>query len=49
MTIAVSVVVPTFNRPDLLERCLAALVEQDMDSHAYDIVVADDAASVETP
>jgi glycosyltransferase involved in cell wall biosynthesis len=48
VTIAVSVVVPTFNRPDLLERCLAALVEQDMDSHAYDIVVADDAANMET-
>ena len=48
MTIAVSVIVPTCNRPDLLERCLAALVEQDMDPRAYDIVVADDAASVET-
>ena len=48
MTIAVSVIVPSFSRPDLLERCLAALVEQDIDPRAYENVVADDAASVET-
>src|SRR3954470_21926912 len=43
-----SVVVPTFNRPDLLERCLAALVAQDLSPDAYEIVVADDAASAQT-
>ena len=48
MTIAASVVVPTFNRPDLLERCLEALVRQDVDPRTYEIVVADDAASTET-
>ncbi|HEY7060971.1 MAG TPA: glycosyltransferase [Chloroflexota bacterium] len=42
--LCVSVVVPTYNRPDLLERCLAALVAQDLDPAAYEIVVADDAA-----
>lgn len=48
MTVAVSVVVPTFNRPDLLDLCLDALVRQDLDPGAYEIVVADDAASIET-
>ena len=37
-----SVVVPTFRRPDLLARCLDALVNQTLDS--YEIIVADDAA-----
>lgn len=48
MTVAVSVVVPTFNRPDLLEGCLGALIRQDLPPQAYEIVVADDAASTET-
>src|SRR5579884_2504543 len=43
-----SVVVPTYRRPDLLDRCLAALVAQDLGPQAYEIVVADDAASEET-
>jgi glycosyltransferase involved in cell wall biosynthesis len=48
VTIAVSVVVPTFRRPALLDRCLAALVAQDYDPNGYEIVIADDAASEET-
>ncbi|MEN6493918.1 MAG: glycosyltransferase [Thermoguttaceae bacterium] len=44
MTIRVSVVVPTYRRPDLLGRCLAALVTQDFDPTTYEILVADDAA-----
>jgi glycosyltransferase involved in cell wall biosynthesis len=48
VTVEVSVVVPTFKRPDLLERCLAALVAQIFDPSAYEIVVADDAASEST-
>lgn len=43
MTIRVSVVVPTCRRPELLERCLAALVAQDYDPAAYEVLVADDA------
>lgn len=43
-----SAVVPTCRRPDLLDRCLAALVAQDMAPAAYEIVVADDAASDQT-
>lgn len=39
----VSVVVPTYKRPDLLARCLDALLTQDFDAQNYEIVVADDA------
>lgn len=42
MTLRVSVVVPTYRRPLLLDRCLRALVQQDLDAGAYEIVVADD-------
>src|SRR5438552_15295194 len=39
-----SVVVPTYKRPDLLARCLAALDVQQLDPPEYEIIVADDAA-----
>ena len=39
----VSVVVPTYRRPDLLDRCLAALAAQEFDPSAYEVIVADDA------
>ncbi len=48
MSIQVSVVVPTYKRTDLLSRCLAALAVQDYDPGAYEVIVADDAASAET-
>jgi glycosyltransferase involved in cell wall biosynthesis len=48
VTVEVSVVVPTFNRPQLLERCLEGLVAQAFDPSTYEIIVADDAASEET-
>src|SRR5437762_2882354 len=38
----ISVVVPTYHRPGLLERCLNALVAQDFDPRCYEIIVADD-------
>ena len=38
----VSVVVPTFHRLPLLRRCLEALLAQDFDPLAYEIVVVDD-------
>jgi GT2 family glycosyltransferase len=44
----VSVVVPTYRRPDLLGRCLAALVAQEFDPEGFEILVVDDAASEET-
>src|SRR4051812_39670363 len=48
MTIRASVVVPTYRRPDLLDRCLSALVAQDFDPAACEVIVADDAAGDET-
>ena len=41
----VSVVVPTYRRPDLLERCLDALCAQVFDPTAYEIIVVDDDAA----
>ncbi len=48
MTLAVSVVVPTYRRPELLGRCLAALAVQTMPADSYEILIADDAASEST-
>lgn len=48
MTIHASVVVPTRDRPALLDACLHALVGQDMDPADYEIIVVDDAAREET-
>ena len=43
MTYRVSVVVPTYKRLDLLQRCLHALLTQDFALEAYEIIVVDDA------
>src|SRR5215213_10238571 len=48
MTILVSVIVPTYKRPKLLRRCLAALLAQNYDPCAYEIIVADDAGCDQT-
>ncbi len=48
MTLRVSVVVPTFKRPDLLEKCLTALLAQDFAPTDYEIIIVDDAACDET-
>jgi GT2 family glycosyltransferase len=37
----ISVVIPTLNRPDTLERCIAALVAQDFAGKRFEIIVAD--------
>lgn len=47
-TPSVSVVVPTYKRPALLARCLAALSRQDFPRDAYEVLVCDDAASAAT-
>lgn len=47
-TYRVSVVVPTFRRPELLNKCLAALTTQDLDPTCYEILIVDDANSPET-
>ncbi len=41
----ISVVVPTYRRPELLARCLDALARQDLDPGEFEVLVADDAAS----
>lgn len=48
MTLRVSVVVPTFKRPDLLDRCLTALIAQEFAATDYEVIVVDDAACEET-
>jgi glycosyltransferase involved in cell wall biosynthesis len=48
MTVRASVVVPTYRRPALLDRCLAALLAQDFDPEAFEIIIADNAASPDT-
>jgi GT2 family glycosyltransferase len=42
----VTVIVPTYNRPDELRRCLAALAEQDFARDRFDVIVADDGGAV---
>ena len=48
MALRVSVVVPTFRRPHLLDRCLTALCAQDLGADEYEIVVADDGDDAHT-
>lgn len=43
--LAISVVIPTFRRNDLLARCLHALLRQQFEAARYEIIVCDDAAS----
>jgi hypothetical protein len=40
--LAISVIVPTRNRPRLLRRCLKSIIGQDFDKHKYEIIVVDD-------
>jgi len=47
-SLRVSVVVPTYQRPDLLARCLDALLVQDLDQSAYEVIVCDDAPDART-
>lgn len=42
MTLRVSVVVPTYRRPDLLRRCLDALKKQSLPPEWFEIIVCDD-------
>jgi len=48
MTLHVSIVVPTYRRPHLLDRCLTALCAQDLGADAYEIIVADDGNDART-
>jgi len=44
VTPEISVVVPTFRRPDLLERLVRSLEQQTLDPSRFDVVVVDDAS-----
>jgi glycosyltransferase involved in cell wall biosynthesis len=44
----VSVVIPTFHRPELIVRCLEALVAQSLDAAAFEVIVVDDGRSADT-
>ncbi len=48
MSIRVSVIVPTFRRPQLLSRCLTALFAQDFDPLSYEVIVVEDGAGLGT-
>lgn len=48
MTVRVSVVVPTYKRPDFLERCLRALLVLEFAPAEYEIVIVDAANSEQT-
>jgi len=47
-SLQVSVVVPTYRRPDLLARCLESLARQRFPRDGYEVLVCDDAASSAT-
>ena len=44
----ISVIIPSYNRCAILERCLAALITQTMPAKAYEIVVCDDGSADQT-
>jgi GT2 family glycosyltransferase len=48
MPLTATVVIPTFNRGQVLERCLAALLRQSSGTAPFDIIVVDDASSDDT-
>ncbi len=48
MSRQVSVVIPTFRRRDLLDKCLAALAAQTMPPDEFEVIVADDECSAAT-
>lgn len=48
MAVQISVVVPTYQRPQLLEQCLKSLLAQDLSADAFEIIIADDGPSAAT-
>ncbi|MFL5244215.1 MAG: glycosyltransferase family 2 protein [Gemmataceae bacterium] len=48
MAVSISVIVPTYKRPALLSRCLAALARQNYEPSNYEVIIADNAADPET-
>lgn len=46
---AISVIVPTFNRAPILQRCLAHLQAQTLPADRFEVIVVDDGSSDDTP
>ncbi|WP_157267761.1 glycosyltransferase family 2 protein [Azohydromonas aeria] len=46
--VEIAVVIPTYRRPDLLRRCLEALLEQSLDAVLFEVLVVDDGRSDDT-
>jgi len=44
----ISVVIPTYRRPELLTRCLDALLAQTLAGHAFEVIVVDDGCDDDT-
>ena len=44
----ISVVIPTFRRPDVLCRCLAAVMAQTLERSAFEVIVVDDGQTADT-
>ena len=42
MSVQVSVVIPTYRRPELIARCLAAVLAQRLEPAAFEVIVVDD-------
>jgi glycosyltransferase involved in cell wall biosynthesis len=48
MQTKISVVIPTYNRPKLLTRCLKALIQQSLDKKWFEVIVVSDGPDQET-
>lgn len=48
MSLRISVVIPTYHRPDLIARCLNAVLHQTLGREAYEVIVVDDGHDDET-
>ncbi len=44
----ISIIIPTYNRKELLQRCLNSIMHQDYPKDKYEIIVIDDGSSDET-
>jgi glycosyltransferase involved in cell wall biosynthesis len=47
-SIEISVIIPTYKRPTLLENCIKALIDQNLDKNIYEIIVVSDGPDDET-
>src|SRR5689334_19234195 len=48
MSYQISVVIPTYKRPALLQRCISALLNQTLPPETYEVIIVDDADCPQT-